>query len=138
MNSTTQLQSKHVIAITVKHDEPTITMELNNKASQANFDDLLLDALYSAFSIISSSSKIEFYFALKNSFPSMEAIPHNIAVFTNTLEQVFGQGALLLEMRIIESLHRKVPSFKFFPQEKDLSFINYLESLRGFLFEELK
>ena len=136
MNSTTQLQRNQDAAVTIKL-EPTFTIRLNNKkvdSSKANFDSLFLEAVDSTFSMLGDSNKQALYFHLKNSFGvSREAIPHHIEVFANMLEQVFGQGALLLEAQIMETLQRKVPRFRFSPKQGELSFLDYLESLRSFL-----
>ena len=138
MNSTTQLQlQRNQDVAVIINFEPTCTIRLDNKKadlSKAYFDSLFLEAVDSAFSMLDDSNKQALYFHLKNSFDvSREAMPHHIEVFTNTLEQVFGQGALLLEARIIETLHRKVPRFRFSPKQEELSFLGYLESLRSFL-----
>jgi hypothetical protein len=137
MNSTTQLQVKRnqnaAAMITL---EPTCTIYLDNKkvaSSKAYFDSLLLEAVDSTFSMLGDLNKQALYFILKNSYGvSIEAIPHCIEVVTKMLEQVFGQGALLLEAQIMETLHRRVPSFKFSPKQEELSFLGYLESLRSF------
>ena len=136
MNSTTQLQRNQDAAVAIKL-EPAFTIRLNNKeadSSQADFDSLFLEAVDYTFSMLGNSNKQALYFHLKNSYGiGREAIPQNIEIFANTLEQVFGQGALLLEARIMETLHRKVPRFRFSPKQRELSFLDYLESLRSFL-----
>ena len=136
MNSTTQLQYNQNVAVTIKL-KPAFTMHLNNKkthSSNADFDTLFLEAVDSTFSILGDSNKQALYFYLKNSYGiGKDAIPQNIEIFVNTLEQVFGQGALLLEARIMETLHCKVPRFKFSPKQEELSFLGYLERLRSFL-----
>jgi hypothetical protein len=117
--------------------EPTCTIRLDNKkadSSKANFDSLLIEAVDSTFSMLGDSNKQALYFLLKNTFDvSREAMPHHIEAFVNALEKVFGQGALLLEAKIIETLQRKVPRFRFSPKQEELSFLGYLESLRSFL-----
>ena len=138
MNSTTKLQlRRNQDSAVIINLEPTCTTHLDNKkadSSKAHFDTLVLEAVDSTFSMLGDSNKEALYFHLKNSFGvSREAMPHNIEVFTNMLEQVFGQGALLLEARIMETLSRKVPRFRFSPKQKELSFFDYLERLRSFL-----
>jgi hypothetical protein len=136
MNSTTQLQINPDAAVTIKL-EPTCTLRLNDKKAdspKADFDSLFLEAVDSTFSMLGNSNKKALYFHLKNSFGiNREAIPHHIEVFANMLEQVFGQGALLLEARIMETLHSIVPRFRFSPKQGELSFLSYLESLHSFL-----
>ena len=138
MNSTTQLQlQRNQDEAVIINLEPTCTIRLDNKeadSSETYFDSLFLEAVDSAFSMLGDSTKQAIYFHLKNSFGvSREAIPHHIETFVNALEQVFGQGALLLEAKIMETLQRKVPRFRFSPKQEELSFLDYLESLRSFL-----
>jgi len=136
MNSTTQLQRNQDAAVTI-NPEPACIIWLNNKkagSSKADFDSLFLEAVDSTFSMLSDSNKQSLYFHLKDSFGiGREAIPQNIEVFANMLEQVFGQGALLLEARIMQKLHSKVPRFRFSPEKGELSFLGYIEGLRSFL-----
>ena len=138
MNSTTQLQlQRNQDRAAIIELEPTLTVDLNNKKadlSETYFDRLLLEAVDSTFSMLGDSTKQILYFHLKNSFGvNKEAIPHNLEVFINSLEQLFGQGALILEARIMETLQLKVPRFRFYPKQKELTLLCYLESLRIFL-----
>ena len=136
MNSTTQLQNNQNAAVIIKL-EPAFTIGLNDKeadSSKADFDNLFLEAVDFTFSMLGDSNKQALYFHLKNSFGvSREAIPHHIEFFVNALEQIFGQGALLLEAQIMETLQSKVPRFRFSPKQEELSFLDYLECLRNFL-----
>jgi hypothetical protein len=136
MNSTTQLQRSQDAAVTIK-PEPACIIWLNDKkdgSSKADFDSLFLEAVDSTFSMLGDSNKQSLYFHLRDRFGiDREAIPRNIEVFANMLEQVFGQGALLLEARIMQKLHSKVPRFRFSLEKGELSFLGYIEGLRSFL-----
>ena len=135
MSSTTQLQRNQDAAVTI-NPEPACIIWLNYKKAgslKADFDSLFLEAVDSTFSM-GDSNKQSLYFYLRDSFGiGREAIPRNIEVFANMLEQVFGQGALLLEARIMQKLHSKVPRFRFSPEKGELSFLGYIEGLRSFL-----
>ena len=135
MNSTTKLQNNQNAAVTIKL-EPAFTMHNNKEADsfKGGFNSLFLEAVDSTFSMLGDSSKQALYFHLKNSFGvSKEAIPHHIEFFTDALEQIFGQGALLLEAQIMETLQRKVPRFRFSPKQAELSFLDYVECIHSFL-----
>lgn len=137
MNSTTQLQVNQDVAVIIKH-EKIGTVRLNNKKAdpaKADFDSLFLEAVDSTLSMLGDSTKETLYLHLKNTRGiSKESIPQNIEVFANMLEQVFGQKALLVEARIMETLHSRVPGFRFSPKRGELSFLDYLQSFRCFLF----
>jgi len=59
-------------------------------------------------------------------------IPERINEFTNAIEAMFGTGAKLIELRIIEAIHNKMPAFVHFPKQGDLLFANYIDELRYF------
>ena len=136
MNSPTQLQRNQDAAVII-NPEPACIIRLNNKKadlSEAYFDSLFLGAVDSTFSMLGDSTKQAIYFHLKNSFGvSREAIPNHVEAFLKALEQIFGQGALILEARIMKTLQRKVPRFRVSPKKEELSFLDYLECLRNFL-----
>ena len=136
MNSTTRLQKNAAATLVIK-PEPIFCIRADNEktdSSKPDFGSLLIEAVDSAFWMLGDSNRQVLYFHLRNSFGiSREAIPQNIEVFAKLLEQVFGQGALLLEAKIMETLHKKVPGFRFSPKQGELSFLDYLDSLRDFL-----
>ena len=128
MDSTTQLQLQRNQDVAV-----VIKLEPAN-SSKENFGNLLIEAVDSAFSMLGYSAKQALYLHLRNSFGiCREEIPYQIEDFVNALEQIFGQGALILEARILESLNRKTPSFRFSLKKEELFFLDYLEYLRKFL-----
>lgn len=136
MNSTTHLHKNIEAALVIK-PEPMCAISVGNEkpcSSKPDFDGLLIEAVDSALWMLGDSNKQVLYYHLKSSFGiSKEAIPQNIEVFAKLLEKVFGQGALLLEAKIMETLHSKVPGFRFTPKQGELSFLDYLEGLRSFL-----
>ncbi|HLN88900.1 MAG TPA: hypothetical protein VK253_02430 [Candidatus Binatia bacterium] len=128
MDSTTQLrlQRNQDVAVVIKL-EPA-------NSSKDNFDNLLVEAVDSAFSMLGDLAKQAIYLHLKNSFGvCREEIPYQIEDFVNALEQIFGPGALLLETRILENLHNKVPIFRVSSKKEELFFLDYLKYLRKFL-----
>jgi hypothetical protein len=135
MSSTTQLQNPQDIIITISLESNSPICLSNEKPDlNVSFDSLLLGAVDSAFSRIGPLAKHAFYFHLEScSGVSREAIPENVEAFVNALEQIFGVGALLIEVQIIKALKLQVPQFRHSPGEKEMSFLGYLESMRSFL-----
>jgi hypothetical protein len=135
MNSTTQLHKN--ASSTFANTKPACVIYLNKEeisSSKTCFDDLLLEAVESAFSsLLGDSNKQALYYSLSASFGiSRETIPRNVEGFADALEQIFGQGALLLEARIMQVLHGKASGIKVFPEQGEVSFAGYVESIRRF------
>ena len=133
MSSTTQLQqNEEQIEITLE----TVLIALNKTQAptKPTFENILLDAIDTAFSTISNSNRQTLYNRLKNNFGmSRETIPIDVEAFADALEQVFGKSASLIELQIIRALHNKVPHFLFSPKTDDLYFASYLENIRSYI-----
>jgi hypothetical protein len=133
MSSTTQLQINPVV-IDTQLETALICLNKKVVSKKVRFDSLLLDAVDSAFSMVSGSNSQALFSRLKNSFGiSRETIPLDVEAFVDALEQVFGQGALLIEIQIMKSLHSKVPHFRFSSKQDALYFISYLENLCSYV-----
>jgi hypothetical protein len=134
MNSTTQLQIRPLkpnIKLTAYMKGKHVSTSASSKGP--NFNELLLETVDATFSTLGDSSKEALYRYLeKRNGVKREDIPGNIATFAHALEEIFGQSALLLEARIMQTLHSKVPDFKYLPKE-ELAFAEYIENLRAFL-----
>jgi len=132
MSSTTELQ-QICPAIIDTGLEPDL-IQLSKKAAQtkADFGNLLLEAVDSAFSTISDANSQALYSHLKSNFGiTRDAIPNDVEGFATALEAAFGQGALLIEIEIMKSIHSKVAQIQFAPTEGELSFLSYLECIRS-------
>lgn len=62
---------------------------------------------------------------------SREKIPEEIEAFTAAIEETFGQGAKLLEIKILEKLRKRVQGFSFKSEKRDLFFAEYLYTLQN-------
>ena len=120
---------------TMKIDTPCI-IQLHNKKRNACggiFNMVLLETVDEMFSSFGSSCKRAIYFHLRDTFKiKKQEIPLRIEDFANALEQLFGDGAKFIELRIIAALHKKTPNFVYAPPMGDLVFAEYLASLRHF------
>jgi hypothetical protein len=136
MNSTTQIHLTENITAPKKL-EPIFSIypaNTNRNLNTTNFDELLLETVDSVFFMLGNSCKQAIYYHLSNSYSlKRENIAHNVAAFAGALEDIFGQGSLLLEAKIIQELHCKVRDIKYFPKQRELSFAAYLENLRSYM-----
>ena len=91
----------------------------------------ITEAIDESLSSFGDSFKQVIYFQLQKTFHiEKEEIPSRIDEFANAIEEMFGIGAKLIEIRIIEALHAKIEGFVHFPKEKDLMFTQYMEDVR--------
>ena len=116
---------------------PTCIIELgrnNQKPSEGKFDTIIMDAIEDGLSSFEGFEKQEVYFHLETAFNiSKKEIPRKMEDFTNALEKIFGVGARLIEIRIIKSIHKRVPEFKFTSRTNVVNFGDYVDSLQAFL-----
>jgi hypothetical protein len=115
----------------------TCTLQLHEKKQKTcktSFEATLIEAVDESFSSLGHSCKQAIYFQLENTFKiTKQEIPFKIEEFANSIEQIFGIGARLIELKIIEALHEKIHDFTYFPEKEELVFTEYIASLRFFL-----
>jgi hypothetical protein len=121
------------------HPSTTCTLQLsrkNQKAGDNKFRAAMLEAIDEGFSSFSRLNKQEIYFHVENIFKiRKEEIPCRIEDFADAIEQILGVGAKLIEIRIIEALHKRIPDFMFSPKKGAVIFKEYVASLRIFLLQ---
>jgi hypothetical protein len=119
------------------HLNTTCTLQLykkKQKPRENSFETAMTEAVDEGFSPLGHSSKQALYLRLENAFKiKKQEIPCKIEEFANALEQIFGVGAKLIEIRIIEALHERIQDFVHFPRKGDLVFTEYVANLRDFL-----
>ena len=115
----------------------TCKLQLHEKKQnsyETSFETTIIEAVDESFSSFGHSCKQAIYFQLENTFNiTKQEIPFKIEDFADSLEQIFGIGARLIDLKIIEALHEKIRDFTYFPEKEDLVFTEYIESLRLFL-----
>jgi hypothetical protein len=97
-----------------------------------NFEEVFLEAIDEEFSCLGETGKRTIYFYLETKYKiKKHDIPVRIEAFTEAIEDIFGTGAKLLEIRILKNLFKKIghihPSFH---NQVCLEFTKYLESAR--------
>jgi hypothetical protein len=119
----------------------TITMESilithgnKRKPLKTQLDMKIMEAVDESLASFGDSVRQVVYFQLQSNYnvPKQE-IPTKIEEFAEAIEAIFGIGARLIEMKIIETLYSKANGFLYIPKDEDLMFKDYVHNLRGFL-----
>jgi len=108
---------------------------LRKKVQQGErFRKLLLEAVDESLSTLGETSKQAIYFHLQESFNIMKQdIPDKIDEFAFAIEKIFGEGAKLLEIQMMRSLHEKArDTLKQYPKKDGLSFTQYVQAHETF------
>jgi len=97
-----------------------------------DFKKLLLEAIDETLSSLGDSSKRAIYFYLERNFSiEKQDIPNKIEEFTNAIENIFGNGARILEIQIMKHLYENVGSnLGYSPEKGDLFFADYIKVVR--------
>lgn len=154
MNSTTQLQKQArlmkrefstnwYIYRMCQHSIPSnpdlqhnIKMNVSAKKmpKQCNreFNKLVLKAVDESLSSLGESAKQAIYSYMEKTCKIKRSeIPGKIEEVTNALEQIFGDGAKLIEIQIMKTLYQKVgEAFVYSPKKDELIFAEYVEAAR--------
>ena len=119
---------------TIAMESIFITHSNNGKPLKNQIDMKIMEAIDESLASFGDSVKQAVYFQLQSSYnvPKQE-IPTKIEEFAEALEAIFGIGARLIEMKIIETLHSKVNEFLYVPNDEDFMLKDYVQNLRGFL-----
>jgi hypothetical protein len=117
------------------------TLQLCKNKQETNeekFKAAIIEAVDESLSSFNNLDKQSIYLHLANAFKiKKEEIPCKIKDFADAIEQMFGVGAKLIEIRIIKALHTRIPDFMFFPTKSHVDFKEYVVSLHAFLLHAL-
>ena len=97
-----------------------------------DFEKLFLEAVDEGLAYLGESTSRTIYYHLESDFNiKKQDIPRKIEAFADAIEKIFGDGAGLLEIEIMKKLYEKVGnSFVCFSKQKNISFTEYLETLK--------
>jgi hypothetical protein len=116
----------------------TLQLRKKQKPTEDKFNLAIIEAVEKSFSSFNKLDKEATYLHLEKAFKiKKQEIPSKIGEFSNAIEQMFGIGAKLVEIKIIETLHNRIRGFMFFPKKGDVDFKEYVVSLRAFLLQTL-
>ena len=114
----------------------TYTLQLSRKSKKPEneFGNLVIKTIDECLSSFNKIDKKVIYSVLEKDYEiKKEEIPYKIESFADALEQILGIGAKLVEIGIIERLHKEFPKFMFFSKNGDICFTEYVTSLLEFL-----
>jgi dGTP triphosphohydrolase len=115
----------------------TCTLQLHkkdHKPRENSFETAILDAVDEGFTPFGHYGKQAIYIHLENTFKiKKQEIPYKIEEFADAIEQIFGTGAKLIEIKILEALYERNQNFVHFPKRGELAFTEYVDDLRSFL-----
>ena len=95
------------------------------------FDNVLIQAVDEVFSSFGDAIREVLYNSLEVEFNIMRTeIPLKILEFGNSIKAIFGISAGIVELKIIESIHRSMQSYVYYGKN-DLFFTDYLTTLKG-------
>lgn len=101
---------------------------------QKNSNSLIIEAIDESFALFINSRKFNIFIYLEEKHGiTKQNMPENIEKIVNIIEQLFGSGAQLIEIKIIELIHKKICDFTYNPPKDDLFFKQYLIELLSFL-----
>jgi hypothetical protein len=148
-NSPTQLQKERAFTTnwyiyrvcipTVKENktrceisEEASTLEDSSSCNHC-FEELLSEAVDEKLSLLGETVKQVVYDNLKRRFKiDKRAIPYRIDQFATAIERMFGDGAKLLEIEIMKSLHEKAgENAECSSGYLDLVFTKYVEAVKS-------
>ena len=111
-----------------------LSSEVERKRLKSQLDATILDAVDESLATFGESVKQGVYFYLENKYHiEKQDIPSKIGEFASGIEEVFGIGAKLIEMKIMQALYTKVNGFLYVPKRDELVFKDYVETVRCFL-----
>lgn len=114
----------------------TCVLQLGHKQNEDEFKATIIETVDESLASFSNLDMQAVYLHLENTFKiKKQEIPYNIEGFTDAIEQMFGNGAKLIEMRIIEALHKRIPEFVFCPKKVDIGLKEYTDGLQAFLLQ---
>ncbi len=106
------------------------------KTAETASDIKILEVIDESLASFGESVKQVVYFHLQNNHHvEKQDIPSRIEEFASTVEEIFGAGARLIEMKIMETLHSRTEGFLYIPKDENLTFKDYVQSFRRFMNE---
>ncbi|UCB59760.1 MAG: hypothetical protein JSW72_06420 [Candidatus Bathyarchaeota archaeon] len=112
---------------------PCIEFHLKEEANRGDFGSLLLEAIDENLASLGDTPKQAIYFCLERHFNmKRREIPNRLEEFADAFEKILGEGAKLLEIRIMKCIYKKTQRFlNHHPLKNELEFIAYLQALKA-------
>jgi hypothetical protein len=97
-----------------------------------NFKELLMESIDDGLSVLGESGKQVVYYHLEENFKiKRQDIPYKIEEFTDAIERIFGDGAKILEIKIMRCLFKKGGyTLKKHSKLPNLTFVEYITTAK--------
>jgi hypothetical protein len=115
-----------------------IQLSEKQKPAEDSFKIAITETVDESLSQFCNLDKEAIYLRLEKTYKiKKQEIPFKIENFVDAIEQMFGVGAKLIEIKITAALHKRIPEFIFFPRKGDVDFKEFVTSLRAFMLHTL-
>lgn len=118
------------------HLEPKLRSRISEKTPiessvDHGFRKILLEAVDEGLSLLGDLPKQALYAHLERTISlKKQDLPERIEEFAKAIEEIFGQSAKLLEIKIMKELYKRVGhNLVFFPDTDELVFTEYMEAV---------
>ena len=106
----------------------------NSTPDASSFQEILIETIDQVLTNRGWLTKNAVYRFLETNYNLRKKdIPHNIGEFVKALEEMFGAGALLIEIEVMKNMRQKIPSLKLEAEDADFDFKKYIESAKHFI-----
>lgn len=98
-----------------------------------SFEKKFLEAVDEAFYSIGNDdyNRVIYEYLEKNFMLTKLNIPKRIEDFSEALDKIFGLGAKILEIRIMNNLYLRIDNSFKYKNEKTFDFVNYIKSIKN-------
>jgi len=118
------------------HQTNSIVVAYAPIGGRNDYETLVREAIDQTFFGMGEKVRDSIYAALKRKYSlNKEEIVGKPATFAAAIENLFGPGAHLLEIKMMQAISRKVNGFTYSPTDSSLNFVEYLTALRKYLNE---
>ena len=139
-NALTSNQHMHEVYLSSVATESNLDIEEmfvpeNSYPSDRRFQKLVVEAVDEALSSLGNAAKQAIYWYLEKTCAiDKRGIPYEAEKFEGALEKILGQGAKLLEIRMMKHLYQRIGrKFKYHPEQGNLTFAAYIAAMHSFL-----
>lgn len=128
-NTNTQEDEKNM-QIETRTTNCSLQILKKTESYKTNISSILIEAIQESFSSLVKPRKYNIFHYLKKEYGiTQENIPKNIEKFVCIIEDQFGPGAKLFEIKMIELIHKKIQNFDYTPKNHNLFLKEYLRAL---------
>jgi hypothetical protein len=114
---------------TVSMEQVRIVIETRGKSSEKKSDKLVLKAIDESLTSFGETVAKVVYLQLRREYDiEREEIPSAIEEFEHAIEEMLGEAAKLIEIRVMMNLHARAKGFLYVPKDERLKFSDYVRA----------